>query len=163
MTKTIVPIDDSHQFRATDVEFMLNDVSFTFLASNKLHCPYSVIKLVKFSMLYAAIMACQSGFLQQIRIISQYLSCNCSTVGQLLHCVTTQIRSSHFGLIELSTVCYTRTFNRLSSRPPSISIWMKLGSIRTLYECQSPRSHGQHENQQRQYCTWIVGNQYRPP
>ena len=53
VTRTIVPIDDSHQFRTTDVEFLLNDGSFTFIASNKLHCPYSAIKLVKFSMLHA--------------------------------------------------------------------------------------------------------------
>ena len=53
VTRTIVPIDDTHQFRTTEVEFMLNDGSFTFLASNKLHCPYSAIKLVKFSMLHA--------------------------------------------------------------------------------------------------------------
>ncbi len=36
VTKTIVPIDDSHQFKTTEVEFMLNDGSFTLLASNKL-------------------------------------------------------------------------------------------------------------------------------
>ena len=53
VTRTIVPIDDSHQFRTTEVEFMLNDGSSTFIASNKLHCPYSAIKLVKFSMLHA--------------------------------------------------------------------------------------------------------------
>ena len=53
VTKTIVPIDDSHQFKTTEVEFMLNDGSLTLIASNKLHCPYSAIKLVKFSMLHA--------------------------------------------------------------------------------------------------------------
>jgi len=52
VTKTIVPIDDSHQFKTTEVEFMLNDGSLTLLASNKLHCPYSAIKLIKFSMLH---------------------------------------------------------------------------------------------------------------
>ena len=36
VTKTIVPIDDSHQFRSTEVEFMLNDSSLTFIASNNL-------------------------------------------------------------------------------------------------------------------------------
>jgi hypothetical protein len=53
VTRTIVPIDDSHQFKTSEVEFMLNDGSFKLLASNKLHCPYSAIKLVKFSMLHA--------------------------------------------------------------------------------------------------------------
>ena len=53
VTRTIVPIDDSHQFKTTEVEFMLNDGSFTFIASNKINCPYSAIKLVKFSMLHA--------------------------------------------------------------------------------------------------------------
>ena len=158
VTRTVVPIDDSHQFRTTEVELMLNDGSFTLLASNKLHCSYSAIKLVKFSMLHAKNMACQSGFLQQIRIISPYLSFNCCTVGQQLHCVTIQTRSCHFCLIEFSIVYYTRTFNRLSNRPPNISIWMKLGSIRSLYGCQSPRLHEQHENRQR----WVVGKQYRP-
>ena len=53
VTRTVVPIDDSHQFKTSEVEFMLNDGSFKLLASNKLHCPYSAIKLVKFSMLHA--------------------------------------------------------------------------------------------------------------
>jgi hypothetical protein len=47
VTNTIVPIDDSQ------VEFMLNDGPFTLLASNKLQCPYSALKLVKFSMVHA--------------------------------------------------------------------------------------------------------------
>ena len=53
VSKTIVPIDDGHQFRTTEAEVMINDGSRTFIASNKIHCPYSAIKLVKFSMLHA--------------------------------------------------------------------------------------------------------------
>jgi hypothetical protein len=53
VTRTIVPIDDSHQFKTSEVQFMLNDGSFTLITSNKLQCPYSAIKLVKFSMLHA--------------------------------------------------------------------------------------------------------------
>jgi hypothetical protein len=52
VTRTIVPIDDSHQFKTTEVEFMLNDGSFTLLTSNKLHCPYSVCYMRR---IYAAI------------------------------------------------------------------------------------------------------------
>jgi hypothetical protein len=47
VSKTIVPIDDSHQFRTTEVEFMLNDGSLTFIASNRLNCPFSAIKYCK--------------------------------------------------------------------------------------------------------------------
>ena len=46
VTNTIVLIDDSHQFRSTEVEFMLNDGSLTFIASNKL-------KHLQFSLLHA--------------------------------------------------------------------------------------------------------------
>ena len=53
LSKSIVPIDDSHQFRTTEAEVMINDGSRTFIASNKIHCPYSAIKLAKFSMLHA--------------------------------------------------------------------------------------------------------------
>ena len=89
--------------------------------------------------IYVAITAYQSGFQQRIKIIHQYRSCNCFIVGQELHCGTTQIRSCHFGLTRLYIAYYTRTFKRLWSRPPSISIWMKLGLTRTLYECQFPQ------------------------
>ena len=40
---------------------------------------------------------------------------------------------------------------------------MKLGSIRSPYGCQSPRSREQHENLLRPFCTWVVGKLYRPP
>jgi integrase len=54
VSKTIVPIDDSHQFRSTEVEFLLNDGSLTLIASNKLkNQKFSAFKLVKFSMLHA--------------------------------------------------------------------------------------------------------------
>ena len=62
-----------------------------------------------------------------------------------------------------SNLCSTMVRLRSSPVTSCISIWMKLGSIRTLYECQSPRSRGQYENQQRPYCNWVVGKQYRPP
>lgn len=53
VSKTIVPIDDSHQFWTTEVEFMLNDGIRTLVASNRPRCSFSAIKLVKFSMLHA--------------------------------------------------------------------------------------------------------------
>ena len=105
VTRTVVPIDDSHQFRTTEVEFMLNDGSSTFIASNKLHCPYSAIKLVKFSMLHAKNIRRDYGipiwFSATDKTINQYLSCNCFIVGQQFHCGTIQIRSCHFGLTRL--------------------------------------------------------------
>lgn len=36
VTKTIVPIDDIHQFRSTEVKFMLKDGTMNLIASNKL-------------------------------------------------------------------------------------------------------------------------------
>ena len=54
VSKTIVPIEDNHQFRSSDVEFMFNNGSFQLLASNKIAPqPWTSIKLVKFSLLYA--------------------------------------------------------------------------------------------------------------
>jgi len=54
VSKTIVPIEDSHQFRSTDVEFLLNDDSNQLIASNNIVSqPWSSIKLVKFSLLHA--------------------------------------------------------------------------------------------------------------
>ena len=52
--QTIVPIEDNHQFRSTDVEFLLNEGSNQLLASNNIvPQPWSSIKLVKFSLLHA--------------------------------------------------------------------------------------------------------------
>jgi hypothetical protein len=34
VSRTIAPIEDSHQFLSADVEFMLNDGTKTFIASN---------------------------------------------------------------------------------------------------------------------------------
>ena len=54
VSKTVVPIDDNHQFRSTDVEFMLTSGSHQLLASNKItNHPWTSIKLVKFSLLHA--------------------------------------------------------------------------------------------------------------
>jgi hypothetical protein len=45
--RTIVPIEDSHQFLSTDVEFILNDGTITLIASNKVHnyelCKFSIL------------------------------------------------------------------------------------------------------------------------
>ena len=54
VSRTIVPIDDTHQFLSTDVEFMLNDGTLQFVASHNLHqYSYHQFKVVKFSMLHA--------------------------------------------------------------------------------------------------------------
>ena len=53
VSKTVVPIDDNHQFRSTDVEFMLTSGSHQLIASNKItNYPWTSIKLVKFSLLH---------------------------------------------------------------------------------------------------------------
>jgi len=44
-----------------------------------------------------------------------------------------------------------------------ISTWMKPGSIRSQYGCQSPRSRELRENLFRPFCTWVVGKLYHPP
>ena len=54
VSKTVVPIEDNHQFRSTDVEFMLTSGSHQLIASNKItNYPWTSIKLVKFSLLHA--------------------------------------------------------------------------------------------------------------
>jgi len=75
-------------------------------------------------------MACQSGFLQRIKIISPYLSCKCCTVGQQLHCVMIRTRSYHFGQMQLSIVYYISTFNRLSKHFNLDEAWFNTQSIR---------------------------------
>ena len=47
VSKTVVPIEDNHQFRSTDVEFMLTTGSHQMIASNKVATyPWTAIKLV---------------------------------------------------------------------------------------------------------------------
>ena len=54
VSRTVIPIEDSHQFLSADVEFMLNDESLRFVASNNIHgLNYQDFKVVKFSMLHA--------------------------------------------------------------------------------------------------------------
>jgi hypothetical protein len=54
VSKTVVPIEDNHQFRSTDVEFMLTHGSHQLIASNQVkNYPWTSIKLVKFSLLHA--------------------------------------------------------------------------------------------------------------
>ena len=54
VSRTVVPIEDSHQFLSADVEFMLNDESLRFVASNNIHgLKYQDFKVVNFSMLHA--------------------------------------------------------------------------------------------------------------
>ena len=54
VSRTIVPIEETHQFLSTDVEFMLNDGTQRFVASHNLyHYNFHQFKVVKFSMLHA--------------------------------------------------------------------------------------------------------------
>jgi hypothetical protein len=54
ISKTVVPLADTHQFLTSDVEFALNDNSMTLVPSNQLqHYDYNALKIVKFSMLHA--------------------------------------------------------------------------------------------------------------
>ena len=54
ISKTVVPLVDTHQFLTSDVEFVLNDNSTTLVPSNRLqNYEYSAFKIVKFSMLHA--------------------------------------------------------------------------------------------------------------
>ena len=49
ISKTIVPLVDTHQFLTSDVEFVLNDNSMTLVASNRLqNYEYNAFKIVKF-------------------------------------------------------------------------------------------------------------------
>ena len=54
ISKTIVPLIDTHQFKSTDVQFVLNDACFTLVNSNQIrHYQYTDFKTVKFSMQHA--------------------------------------------------------------------------------------------------------------
>ena len=53
VSKTILPIEDNHQFHSTDVAFMSNNGSHQLIASNNITLPWASIKLVKFSLLHA--------------------------------------------------------------------------------------------------------------
>ena len=54
VSRTIVPIEDTHQFLSTDVEFMLNDGTMRFVASNNIQAfKFYHFKVVKFSILHA--------------------------------------------------------------------------------------------------------------
>jgi len=54
ISKTIVPLEDPHQFLSSDVQFMLNDGSQTLIDSNLVqHHHWHQIKLVKFSLQHA--------------------------------------------------------------------------------------------------------------
>lgn len=54
VSKTVVPLADTHQFMSTDVQFMLNDPPFTLINSNQIGTyAYDDFKTVKFSLLHA--------------------------------------------------------------------------------------------------------------
>jgi hypothetical protein len=54
VSRTVIPIEDSHQFLSVDVQFMLNYGSLRFVDSNKIHnLAFHDFKVVKFSMLHA--------------------------------------------------------------------------------------------------------------
>jgi hypothetical protein len=54
VSKTIVPLADTHQFMSTDVQFVLNGPPFTLINSNQLHhYEYQDFKTIKFSLLHA--------------------------------------------------------------------------------------------------------------
>jgi hypothetical protein len=54
ISKTIVPLIDTHQFRATVVQFVLHDACYTLVNSNQIrNYKYEDFKTVKFSMLHA--------------------------------------------------------------------------------------------------------------
>ena len=78
VSRTIVPIKDTPQFLSTDVEFMLNDGTMRFVASNNIQAfDFHHFKVVKFSMLHAKkiydkIMASPYGFPRWIRQGNQF-------------------------------------------------------------------------------------------
>ena len=50
----MVPLEDTHQFLSSDVQFMLHDAAHTFIDSHLLHgYEWHQVKLVKFSLLHA--------------------------------------------------------------------------------------------------------------
>ena len=52
--KTVVPLEDTHQFLSTDVQFVLNNPPFTLINSNRIgNYAYKDFKTVKFSLLHA--------------------------------------------------------------------------------------------------------------
>ncbi len=54
VSQTIIPIEDTHQFLSSAVEFMLNEGTRTFIASHQLHnYDFSQFSILKFSMLHA--------------------------------------------------------------------------------------------------------------
>ena len=54
VSRTVVPIEETHQFLSTDVEFMLNDGTLSFVASHNLYnYSFHQFKVVKFSMMHA--------------------------------------------------------------------------------------------------------------
>ena len=54
VSKTVVPLADTHLFMSTDVQFVLNDPQFTLINSNQIGTyAYEDLKTVKFSLLYA--------------------------------------------------------------------------------------------------------------
>ena len=54
VSRTIIPIEDTHQFLSSAVEFMLNDGTRTFIASHQLHnYDFGQFSILKFSMLHA--------------------------------------------------------------------------------------------------------------
>ena len=54
VSKTVVPLADTHQFMSTEVQFVLNDPQFTLINSNQIgNYAYEDFKTVKFSLLHA--------------------------------------------------------------------------------------------------------------
>jgi hypothetical protein len=54
VSKTVVPLADTHQLMSTDVQFVLNDPKFTLINSNQIgNYAYADFKTVKFSLLHA--------------------------------------------------------------------------------------------------------------
>jgi len=54
ISKTVIPLVDTHQFLSTDIQFVLHDKHFTLVNSNQIrHHTYTDFKTVKFSMRHA--------------------------------------------------------------------------------------------------------------
>ena len=54
ISKTVVPLVDTHQFLSTDVQFVLRNGQYTLINSNQIrHYEYTDFKTVKFSMQHA--------------------------------------------------------------------------------------------------------------
>jgi hypothetical protein len=54
ISKTVIPLVDTHQFQSTDVQFVLHDKRFTLVNSNQIrHYEFKDFKTVKFSMQHA--------------------------------------------------------------------------------------------------------------